>query len=398
MLATWLLAVSYALAADVSPVTSALLDLVGPKRATALRQPPELEPVALALRLEERPAAKAVLARLETSGDAGLRPDIARAYLLIGDPASAARLQPSLSVSDAEVQRALALSRNGDYEAAYTEATALDQKYPGRSDIASLLAATRGRTSGATAPSRTPVARTSLAPAAVSATPTEAKGITFTEAPRRRAFADAPPDINQSANVPGESERRGDGRVPLWPLLPVSLLSAGGYTVARRRKTYESGDEPETAAPLTEDERFIRGAVIAGIVGGTLYLALARAAVVAIPVIVRALNGGGQQLVQIAGSRTGAINPSGILRVGQSTLTLSEHAVQQMARRQLTVAQVEAALSNPTTFEYFHEGVRKIGYYDPATRIFLAQYQGAVFTVINNVKPQYIDNLKNLKP
>lgn len=50
------------------------------------------------------------------------------------------------------------------------------------------------------------------------------------------------------------------------------------------------------------------------------------------------------------------------------------------------------------SFRYFHEGVWKTGYYNEKLGVFLGKVGNTVTTVINNVKPQYIENLKRLKP
>jgi hypothetical protein len=383
MPALWLLAASLAFAAEPSPVTAALLELLGPERAATLRRPAELEPVALAFRAEERPAAKAALARLEGAGDASLRPEIARAYVLIGDADSAARLQPSLSAPDAEVQRALALARSGDHEAAYAEAVMLNQRYPGRTDVASLLAATRGRgriSPGATDSGVTP-AGTGTTEAAAS------KNVAFTEAPRRRAFADAPPDIILTAETDQAPERGRDGRAPLWPMLPIGLLSAGGYAVARRNKTFEAHDEAEDAPPPSPTDRLLAGAVVAGFAGAALYYGGA----VAAPALIRAMSSGGQQAMRLAASETGAINPAVNLAQRSPTLNnlnlqltaqqisrghaFAKHGAQFGVRTPDEFARIiERAISNPTMVRnlsrgrvaYWHQSSATVVIRDPA--------------------------------
>ncbi len=37
-------------------------------------------------------------------------------------------------------------------------------------------------------------------------------------------------------------------------------------------------------------------------------------------------------------------------------------------------------------------------YYDEASKTFVGQFESTIKTVITNVKPQYIENLKKLKP
>jgi len=49
-------------------------------------------------------------------------------------------------------------------------------------------------------------------------------------------------------------------------------------------------------------------------------------------------------------------------------------------------------------FHYFHEGLIKEEYYDPRTRTFVAVVGNEVRTVMIDVTPQYIRNLKALVP
>ena len=49
-------------------------------------------------------------------------------------------------------------------------------------------------------------------------------------------------------------------------------------------------------------------------------------------------------------------------------------------------------------FRYFHAGKWKTGYYDPASRIFAGSVDRRITTVINDAKPQYIENLKAAQP
>lgn len=65
-----------------------------------------------------------------------------------------------------------------------------------------------------------------------------------------------------------------------------------------------------------------------------------------------------------------------------------------MAQRGITTSQVEATVTGQQGFTYTLEGVARTGYYDPVTRIFVGTVENRVTTVINNVKPGYIENLK----
>jgi hypothetical protein len=48
-------------------------------------------------------------------------------------------------------------------------------------------------------------------------------------------------------------------------------------------------------------------------------------------------------------------------------------------------------------FKYYHEGVWKLGYYDPATRVFLGRV-GTTITTVFKTSQNYINNLMSLKP
>jgi len=66
-----------------------------------------------------------------------------------------------------------------------------------------------------------------------------------------------------------------------------------------------------------------------------------------------------------------------------------------MAQRGISLDAVETALSQ-TPFPYFHEGVWKLGYYYAGT--FVGTLNGVTTTVINSVKPSYINNLQGQTP
>ncbi len=82
----------------------------------------------------------------------------------------------------------------------------------------------------------------------------------------------------------------------------------------------------------------------------------------------------------------------------EQAFQLSRHALERMAQRGVTLEQVQATINNSESFQYFHQGVWKIGYYDPISRIFVAEVDGTIITVITNVKPQYIENLQSVIP
>ena len=77
---------------------------------------------------------------------------------------------------------------------------------------------------------------------------------------------------------------------------------------------------------------------------------------------------------------------------------LSNHAIERMARRGVDINQVRQVIAQITPFNYYHKGEWKLGYYDPVNRIFVGRVEGVITTVIADVKPQYIENLKAAKP
>lgn len=70
------------------------------------------------------------------------------------------------------------------------------------------------------------------------------------------------------------------------------------------------------------------------------------------------------------------------------------HAIDRLADRDISQEQVIEILHSIRPFKYFHEGRWKNGYYDPASRIFIGVWRETIMTVIDNVSPQYIANLK----
>lgn len=81
------------------------------------------------------------------------------------------------------------------------------------------------------------------------------------------------------------------------------------------------------------------------------------------------------------------------LRLGSGSVEVSEHAALRMAERGISIDSAEAALTQ-SPFQYTLDGVVRMGYYDPVSRVFVGTVDETVTTVIGNVKPQYIENLK----
>jgi RHS repeat-associated protein len=95
-------------------------------------------------------------------------------------------------------------------------------------------------------------------------------------------------------------------------------------------------------------------------------------------------------------SATFVADSSGVTRIfvkaGSETLEINPHAALRMAQRGISIDSVVTTLSKPG-FAYFHKGVWKVGFYDPASRIFVGTADGEVKTVIANPNANYIANL-----
>ena len=75
----------------------------------------------------------------------------------------------------------------------------------------------------------------------------------------------------------------------------------------------------------------------------------------------------------------------------------SDHSIMRIAQK-LGVGnegRITNMLANIKPFEYFHEGIQKLGYYDPLSQIFIGQIKDTqlITTVITTVSKNYINNL-----
>jgi RHS repeat-associated protein len=89
--------------------------------------------------------------------------------------------------------------------------------------------------------------------------------------------------------------------------------------------------------------------------------------------------------------------PFVFIKIGKVFFKFSEHALERIAMRGITKNMIKAAMrQNP--IKYFHNGVWKLGFYDPATKTFVACINKEVRTIMKDVEPNYIMNLlKNSK-
>ncbi len=100
--------------------------------------------------------------------------------------------------------------------------------------------------------------------------------------------------------------------------------------------------------------------------------------------------------------------PSAVLAIGQyfcldgdcgNEINISNHVIQRMAERHVSIEQLQNTLQM-SSFRYFHNSQWKIGFYDSINRLFIgvAEEDNIITTIITNVKPQYIENLKKVIP
>lgn len=101
--------------------------------------------------------------------------------------------------------------------------------------------------------------------------------------------------------------------------------------------------------------------------------------------------GGALLCIVASGLCTAAV--SAAIATGQQTLAITGHAISRAVERGVTLAQIERVIQTGQRIIYHHQGVWKTGYYDAASRLFVATKGGTVITVITDVPPQYLTNL-----
>jgi hypothetical protein len=84
--------------------------------------------------------------------------------------------------------------------------------------------------------------------------------------------------------------------------------------------------------------------------------------------------------------------------VAAAELSFTKHALARMSERGVSQEQVREIIETVKPFKYRHQGRPKTGYYDEKSRVFVAADGRVVITVIANVTPRYISNLKRNKP
>ena len=120
------------------------------------------------------------------------------------------------------------------------------------------------------------------------------------------------------------------GPLPLLPLAGAAALGLAAYGVSRSRATCESTDGLDDAhpKPVGRYQRLVAGAILAGALGGVVYLAGA-AILGATPVAYGYATYVGSQSLSLARSETGAINPGS---AEEETLPQTEAAVAETER------------------------------------------------------------------
>ena len=81
-----------------------------------------------------------------------------------------------------------------------------------------------------------------------------------------------------------------------------------------------------------------------------------------------------------------------VIQAGERQLQLGIHALERLAQRGISQAQVQAVVRKANPFTYIHDGVMKTGYYDPVSKIFVGEVEGTITTVFKT-SARYIENL-----
>jgi hypothetical protein len=81
------------------------------------------------------------------------------------------------------------------------------------------------------------------------------------------------------------------------------------------------------------------------------------------------------------------------------TYDFSPHSLQRLAERGVNLDQASNLLNDSSrSFQYFHDGAWKTGFYDPTSKLFIGTANGNVTTVIGNASQNYINNLMAAQP
>ena len=104
---------------------------------------------------------------------------------------------------------------------------------------------------------------------------------------------------------------------------------------------------------------------------------------------------GGAKAVQINNALSAA-QKSQVLK--DANLKVGYHTAKRMVERNVSLNAIESAVKSGDKFNYFHEGVNKVGYYDSSSKVFVGSVNGKITTTISNASEGYVKNLKDNKP
>jgi hypothetical protein len=85
-----------------------------------------------------------------------------------------------------------------------------------------------------------------------------------------------------------------------------------------------------------------------------------------------------------------------VIKIENTTLNVSEHAIERMKFRDISISDIKEVVTKGQKFSYFHEGEMKTGYYSEEKRLFIG-YTDKITTVIDQVNRNYINNIKKAK-
>ncbi|HTC70367.1 MAG TPA: hypothetical protein VK662_12425 [Acidothermaceae bacterium] len=97
------------------------------------------------------------------------------------------------------------------------------------------------------------------------------------------------------------------------------------------------------------------------------------------------------------------IKPTTVVHASKGSVFLTNgmeveaHGIQRIAFRSISLGEVETATTMPP-FPYYHEGLWKVGYYDPDSNLFVGTIGHVVSTVIRPRNANYLKNLKAARP
>jgi RHS repeat-associated protein len=82
----------------------------------------------------------------------------------------------------------------------------------------------------------------------------------------------------------------------------------------------------------------------------------------------------------------------------KGAVQFSEHALERLAKWNISLGQAQNILRAVKPFKYFHQGEWKLGYFDESAGIFIGKAGNTITTVIGEVTKNYIKNLMKAKP